>query len=57
MPPYPKDITILDNKVFLESLKDAIEDPVGMPAAMLYWAKYYDRDTVGIVNPIGPGEA
>ena len=26
-----------------------------MPAAMLYWAKYYDKDTVGIVNPIGPG--
>ena len=31
----PEDIVILDNKVFLKSLKRAIEDPVGMPAAIL----------------------
>jgi len=51
----PDDITILENKVFLNSLKRAISDPVGMPAAMLDWHKFYDRDTVGIVNPLGPG--
>jgi hypothetical protein len=31
----PNDITILENKVFLNSLRQAISDPVGMPAAML----------------------
>ena len=51
----PKDVLILDNKVFLQSLKKAIEDPVGMPAAILDWHRQVDRDTVGIENPIGPG--
>jgi cytochrome P450 len=51
----PKDVLILDNKVFLRSLKKAIEDPVGMPAAILDWHRLADRDTVGIQNPIGPG--
>ena len=52
---HPDDITILENKVFLNSLRQALKDPVGMPAAMLDWHKFYDRDTVGIVNPLGPG--
>lgn len=51
----PDDVTILENKVFLNSLRQAVKDPVGMPAAMLDWHKFYDRDTVGIVNPLGPG--
>ena len=51
----PKDIVILDNKVFLKSLKRAIEDPVGMPAAILDWHRASRNDTVGIENPIGPG--
>lgn len=51
----PKDVLVLDNKVFLQSLKKAIEDPVGMPAAILDWHRQVDCDTVGIENPIGPG--
>ena len=51
----PEDIVILDNKVFLKSLKRAIEDPVGMPAAILDWHQAVRNDTVGIENPIGPG--
>ena len=33
----PDDVTILENKVFLNSLRQALKDPVGMPAAMLDW--------------------
>lgn len=51
----PDDVLILDNSVFLQSLKKAIEDPVGMPAAILDWHRQVDTDTVGIQNPIGPG--
>ena len=51
----PKDVLVLDNKVFLQSLKKAIEDPVGMPAAILDWHRQVDCDMVGIENPIGPG--
>jgi cytochrome P450 len=51
----PKDVLILDNAVFLQSLKKAIEDPVGMPAAILDWHMKVDNDTVGIKNPLGPG--
>ena len=51
----PNDVLVLDNKVFLQSLKKAIEDPVGMPAAILDWHRQVDCDTVGIENPLGPG--
>ena len=51
----PEDVLVLDNKVFLQSLKKAIEDPVGMPAAILDWHRQVDCDTVGIENPLGPG--
>ena len=51
----PADVTVLDNRVFLKSLKRAIEDPVGMPAAILDWHGAVGKDTVGIENPLGPG--
>ena len=50
----PEDIVILDNKVFLKSLKRAIEDPVGMPAAILDWHQAVRNDTVGIEIPSAP---
>lgn len=51
----PDDVVILENKVFLNALRQAIADPVGMPAAMLEWHRLVGHDTVGIENPIGPG--
>ena len=51
----PEDVVILENKIFLNALKQAIADPVGMPAAMLEWHRLVGHDTVGIENPIGPG--
>ena len=51
----PDDVVILENKIFLNALRQAIADPVGMPAAMLEWHRLVGHDTVGIENPIGPG--